>query len=59
LANDIALILVNQTIVFSEMIRPVCLQTLSYGNVEVAAGTICIATGWGRLCKFCGSWQHL
>lgn len=41
--NDIGLVMIDRDAIFSDYVRPVCLQTISDLN-----DTIPIATGWGR-----------
>ncbi|XP_059141387.1 trypsin-1-like [Physella acuta] len=43
-ANDIALLLLEEPLVFSDVIRPVCLPTADQGVTE---GEVCVMAGWG------------
>ncbi|CAK8676208.1 unnamed protein product [Clavelina lepadiformis] len=46
LYNDVALVLLNKSIEYSDFIRPVC---LSSADIEPSSGTICVVTGWGAI----------
>ncbi|KAL0119332.1 hypothetical protein PUN28_009716 [Cardiocondyla obscurior] len=42
--NDIAVIRLERSVIFSDYIRPVCLP-----KAPVASDTVCVITGWGQL----------
>ena len=46
---DVALIKIEGKILWTDNVRPVCLPT---PGTYISNGTVCIATGWGSLCRF-------
>lgn len=43
--NDIALLRLNQSIIFTDKLRPICLPS---NSAELAAGTTLTVSGWGK-----------
>lgn len=53
--NDIALLELENAVIFNSYIKPICLTPKS---TPVPVGDICVVTGWGRTSKYCYPYYH-